>query len=474
MRAHNVTVAGATLGIAVTLGCLLNGLADNTLLYTTTGYAAALVIGAVLGQGVGTHSLSKEAPSPFAPPAILMTRLASQSLTPSSAQTRPRSEERRLAVVWWSGGGNVALSPRGQRTQHLVAALARYAAVEQVGADSIPQWVAGDDTRRTSSRYRRIARKLLESVLIDKYEISARRNLHTWRPTVDGAVLVGFPWSPLPIAARKLSEMRVPYVVDVGDPWTLTNAARADFAVRSRAARAERFVWESARGAMVTTTGQAQALQRLFPHLRTLVRPNGYEPTPSATVRIQSDDRNPRELRLVHYGTVHGSRADFRRVLERLARSGRWAHITLRQYGSDWEGALGAPIAGVTVDHRSPLPWEDILAAASEFDAALVLGWSNPAQLPSKTVQYLTLPIPRIAITSPHESDALASYLVDKPGWLTLNVNTEDAPDLVETHVTTRWTREQLAPPVGESWACVSEQLARFVADTLQVHSSEQ
>jgi O-antigen ligase len=37
-----------TLGIAIVVGCLVNALADNTILYTTTGYAAALIVAAVL------------------------------------------------------------------------------------------------------------------------------------------------------------------------------------------------------------------------------------------------------------------------------------------------------------------------------------------------------------------------------------------------------------------------------------------
>jgi len=41
---------GAALGMAVLAGCLVNALADNTLLYTTTGYAAALVLAAVLSS----------------------------------------------------------------------------------------------------------------------------------------------------------------------------------------------------------------------------------------------------------------------------------------------------------------------------------------------------------------------------------------------------------------------------------------
>lgn len=38
----------AALGIAVVIGCMVNGLADNTFLYTTSGYAVALIVAAAL------------------------------------------------------------------------------------------------------------------------------------------------------------------------------------------------------------------------------------------------------------------------------------------------------------------------------------------------------------------------------------------------------------------------------------------
>jgi O-antigen ligase len=38
------------LGIAIVAGCLVNSLADNTFLYSTTGYAVALIVGAVLSM----------------------------------------------------------------------------------------------------------------------------------------------------------------------------------------------------------------------------------------------------------------------------------------------------------------------------------------------------------------------------------------------------------------------------------------
>jgi O-antigen ligase len=55
-RGDPLTGSQAALGIAIVVGCLVNGLVDNTLLYTTTGYALALTIAAVL-------SLPTQAPS---------------------------------------------------------------------------------------------------------------------------------------------------------------------------------------------------------------------------------------------------------------------------------------------------------------------------------------------------------------------------------------------------------------------------
>jgi O-antigen ligase len=50
MRIRRATggLAGSTLGIAIVVGCLVDAVADNTFLYTTTGYAVALILGAIL------------------------------------------------------------------------------------------------------------------------------------------------------------------------------------------------------------------------------------------------------------------------------------------------------------------------------------------------------------------------------------------------------------------------------------------
>ena len=231
------------------------------------------------------------------------------------------------------------LSPRGQRTEHLVKALKRHGQVERIGEKNIPRWLAGDGARTRSSWYRRLARTLMSHVLIDKYEITARQSLRRWSPKIDAAVLVGYPCSPLSFAAHKLVRYDIPYIVDIGDPWILTNPyPEGGRFQRWRAARLERKLWASARGVIVTTQGQGDALGRLFPHLHVLVRPNGYNcseakvgsPQPTAVEMPDS------ELRLVHYGSLYGARVDFGGIFKMLAESGKWDKITLRQYGPDW------------------------------------------------------------------------------------------------------------------------------------------
>jgi O-antigen ligase len=43
------TLNAGTLGLAVVIGCLFNALGDNTFLYSTTGYAVALIVAATYG-----------------------------------------------------------------------------------------------------------------------------------------------------------------------------------------------------------------------------------------------------------------------------------------------------------------------------------------------------------------------------------------------------------------------------------------
>jgi hypothetical protein len=388
----------------------------------------------------------------------------------------PSDEPTRFVVVTWSGAVPIHLSPRGQRTEHLVNALSAHGSVERVGGDNIPRWLAGNSERTTSSWYRQLARTFVYSVLIDKYEISVRRALGSWQPSADAAVLVAYPCSHLIVAARKLARKGIPYIVDIGDPWILTNPYPEGGRIRKmRARRQERQVWRKATAAIVTTETQGDALSSLFPHLRVLVRPNGYAESEDAgsggTGTVGS--RNPRSLHLVHYGSLYGERVDFEVILRRLAESGHWDNITLRQHGSDWEDALAHAAPYCTVDRRAPITWPAVVAGAQEFDAAIVIGWRNPAQMPSKTVQYLTLPIPRIALTTARPDDALDRYTKKQPGWVQVTDEDEHAAAVVARHVAREWDTKHLAAPTTEAWEAVELRLAEFVIEVARADPSK-
>ncbi len=378
------------------------------------------------------------------------------------------TKSKKFIVVAWSGAVPIHLSPRGQRTLHLMNALQAYGHVERVGGGSVPQWLAGSSERTTSSWYRQLARRLVYSVLIDKYEVSVWRDLHAWRPSGNVAVLVAYPCSHLSVAACKLAHSGIPYIVDIGDPWILTNPSPEGGWLRKwRARRQERKLWSKATGAIVTTQAQGDALKRLFPHLRVLVRPNGYSSTNDQGDRPTDITRGSEtnELHLVHYGSLYGERVDFEKIFQRLAASGLWQKITLHQYGSDWEGALESISDTIEVDHRSPISWAEVLAGAHAFDAAIVIGWRNAAQMPSKTVQYLTLPIPRIAMVNAGNKDALATYVTDKPSWVTVDDQDHRASEIVATHISNAWSSIDLQAPESESWESVERVLGDFVVD---------
>lgn len=367
----------------------------------------------------------------------------------------------RLAIV--SLHAHRQMAPRGERTRRLAAALERDWTVEIVAPPPTVE-TGGASGRGSSSPARRLAARAVGSLLLDKWEPWSVRNLRDWRADFDAALLIGHPFSPVGYAARRLTAAGVPYVVDSGDPWVLTDPAASSRGVGLwRARRIERLIWSGAAGAVLTTDLQAGALRELFPSLRTLVRPNGYEPLAEPAAPVQPGRRGDGELRLIHLGMLSGARLDPRPVLARLAASGRWRRIVLGQFGDDFAGLLNDLPPGVDVERDRSYPWSEVVLRARDYDLALVVGNLNPGQLPSKAVQYLTLPIPRLAITGSSPEDALASYAARTPGWLALVSGEADLAARVAGHVAVDWCGDRLSPPIAEGWPAVAETVAGFV-----------
>lgn len=371
--------------------------------------------------------------------------------------TQTGSARSLLAIVSFNVGR--PYSPRGERTRELHRAFQSTWDVQMFSPRHTPTKLRGG-TRRTGSLPRRVAREIVLAAMYDPHELWSARRFLRWRPEADAALLIGSPFSPCVYAARRLKEASVPYVVDTGDPWALHAHTDHSYLGHSRAVRADRALWGAAAGGVVTTSSQARALTESFPGLPILVRPNGYrlvEQPPISTRR-----RVDRQLRLVHFGMLSSIRLDVVPVLARLAASGLWDKIVFTQFGDDYADVLNRASETVEVEHHDARPWDDVMRSALDYDLAVVVGNVTTGQLPSKAVQYLTLPIPRMALVLNH-GDALAAYTSRMPGWLVLSSDAPDQPQRVREHVTREWPAEALKPPAGEAWPGVAREIVEFV-----------
>jgi hypothetical protein len=173
-------------------------------------------------------------------------------------------------------------------------------------------------------------------------------------------------------------------------------------------------------------------------------------------------------LKIVHYGNLYAPRIDLAAFLDSIADKGVWKSIRFTLYGHNWGGSLARVRSCLEIEVREPRPWHEIVVAAGDHDVALVVGNRNSAQLPSKAVQYLTLPIPRAALVSGKSSDALEAYVSDKPGWLTISALADpaDSAARLAAHVEHRWTARELRAPDSEAWPAVTARILAFVSSS--------
>jgi hypothetical protein len=115
----------------------------------------------------------------------------------------------------------------------------------------------------------------------------------------------------------------------------------------------------------------------------------------------------------------------------------------------------------VTIEAHDPVPWGRAREIARTFDAAVVVANAHPFQLPSKAIQYLTLPVPRIALTVSGGGE-LAAFAEQRPGFIAVDIDSpEDIPRLI-AHVRRVWSAEELSPSAGDSWDEVAREVVRF------------
>jgi len=373
------------------------------------------------------------------------------------------SADRQAIVV--SFAADSPMSPRVQRTDHLVTALERQFGfrVERVPGQAVDPY--------GGQLPRRVARRALRALLLDPFELPARFALRGWRPSGRGALLIAWPYSPIYLAASRLVDAGIPYVVDVGDPWALTEPAPTPWSRRlalRRAEGAERFLWGHAAAGVVTTETQASTVRALFPNLKLLCRPNGYAMAtePAADRERTHATPHPGELWLVQFGSVNPVKLPIGGWLSRLRSVAGLDNVRFASYGPvDRPELLQSKDPGVVVEVHDPVDWGRACQIARGFDAAVVVANRNPAELPSRSIQYLTLPVPRVAVTASGDPGELGAFAAQRPGFIAVDVNSrEDVPRLI-AHLHRAWSDEELSAPAGDSWAEVAHEVVSFAIE---------
>lgn len=151
--------------------------------------------------------------------------------------------------------------------------------------------------------------------------------------------------------------------------------------------------------------------------------------------------------------------------------------MSLTQFGlAPNPSDLASSAPNVTVEPAEPLPWEQAIEVASRFDAAIVIGNRPPhrTQVPSKVIEYLTLPIPRVALSSGVEGDELAAVATALPGYLSVTTTDADLPEQVDAFLRRDWSLDALAPPDRYSWGRVAADVTDFFLEkTMPVRPGE-
>lgn len=376
----------------------------------------------------------------------------------------------RLLVVFREGPG-----PRSRRLAAVEPALNERFVVERVPPKSQPSASHPIDHEASRSVLQGVpssmARHIVSSTLIDKYELSSWRRFRHWQPSGDFALLIGSPFSPIIAAATRLRLYGIPYVVDAGDPLAIGYPPHLPQPLRGparvRAQRADSLLWKGASGGIVTSASFRNALRARFSELPILVRPNGYEPAP-----IQESPVNPsdhRALRLAHFGTLYELRIDLRPFLANLVASGIWSQITLDQYGPLWHYSLH--VNGVDVKVRDAVSWSGITEIIGDYDAVVVVGNRSGLGPPSKVFSYMTLPRPRVVVVADATADETATYVEPMAGWLVVEATGASSAERIHRHTKRNWTAAELAPPQTEAWPSVACQIVDFLADVMNKSS---
>jgi hypothetical protein len=90
---------------------------------------------------------------------------------------------------------------------------------------------------------------------------------------------------------------------------------------------------------------------------------------------------------------------------------------------------------------------------------------THPGTLPSKAIQYLTLPVPRIALTANDDPGELGAFAARNPGFIAVGLDSGEDISRMTTELGRIWSDEELSPPPDDTWDKVAREVVEFAVE---------
>lgn len=239
----------------------------------------------------------------------------------------------------------------------------------------------------------------------------------------DIVISCGPPHMAAHLAGRRLAaELKVPYVMDLRDPWSLMPRLPAEWAHPiwyAETRRAERRCVAAASLLVMNTPGATAAMQQLWPGARIMTAMNGWddEPLPSAVW--------PAQFRVVYAGVIYMDRTPrpfFRAVSMVQQELGLTPeNFEIRLIG-DVQSHDGTDVRQMAREEGierlvrviPPMPRREVLKEYAEAALLLSLPQDSEMALPSKVFEYMRFPAFVLAQSSP--ASATGSLVLEAGG----------------------------------------------------------
>ncbi|MFO0557475.1 MAG: glycosyltransferase [Polyangiales bacterium] len=216
-----------------------------------------------------------------------------------------------------------------------------------------------------------------------------------------------YPFSAHAAGRAIAKRLRIPWVADLRDPWTLHFSHAKKHPIAQRIERAlERETFSDASAITVTTEALRDAYRQRFHRRSEDIRAvhNSFDPIP-----LPAWQRDASPARLVHFGHVYGGARSLAPVLDALASIAKQRGLTandvvLENFGrfSDEDRARARELGiEALVRVREPVAYEEGMASLTRAALLLLPSWKSefgPLFLPAKLFDYLHVGAPILAI----------------------------------------------------------------------------